>query len=105
MGHAGLVRAAGGLTMRAPVSDLPLVVDDVSLQAGATTILNRLSLTITAGAPPRVLGPPTAGGGPFLPACPGALAPALGRPPWGGRAGRARSRPPPPSSRPPWLGR
>ena len=44
-----VVRAAGGLTMRAPSSDLPLVLDDVSLQAGATTILDRLSLTIDAG--------------------------------------------------------
>ena len=49
LGHAGLVRTAGRLTMRAPVSDLPLVLDDVSLQAGATTILDRLSLTIDAG--------------------------------------------------------
>ena len=37
--------------MRAPASDLPLVLDDVSLQAGATTILDRLSLTIAPGAP------------------------------------------------------
>jgi len=33
--------------MRAPSSDLPLVLDNVSLQAGATTILDRFSLTIT----------------------------------------------------------
>ena len=30
--------------MRAPVSDLPLVLDGVSLQAGATTILDRVRL-------------------------------------------------------------
>ena len=39
--------------MRATVSDLPLILDGVSLQAGATTILDRLSLSITPGAPTR----------------------------------------------------
>ena len=41
--------------MRAPKSDLPLVLDDVSLQAGATTILNRLSLRINPGAPTLIV--------------------------------------------------
>ncbi len=61
LGHARLVRTAGGLTMRAPASDLPLVLDDVSLQAGATTILDRLNLTIAPGAPTLIVGPNGAG--------------------------------------------
>jgi len=60
-GGRASVRAAGGLTMRAPISDLPLVLDDVSLQAGATAILSRLSLTITPGAPTLIVGPNGAG--------------------------------------------
>ena len=56
-GTRALVRTAGGLTMRATVSDLPLVLDGVSLQAGATTILDRLSLAITPGAPTLIVGP------------------------------------------------
>ena len=43
--------------MRATVSDLPLVLDGVSLQTGATLILDRLSLSITPGAPTLIVGP------------------------------------------------
>jgi len=43
--------------MRALVSDLPLVLDDVSLQAGATVMLDRLSLVIAPGAPTLIIGP------------------------------------------------
>src|SRR5260221_3070728 len=92
MGHAGLVRAAGGLTMRAAVSDLRRVVDDVSLQAGATTILNRLSLTITAGAPTLIVGPNGAGKTTLLRLCMGLVAPSSGRIDWGGRADSALTR-------------
>src|SRR5260370_38186634 len=92
MGHAGLVRAAGGLTMRAPVSDLPLVLDDVSLQAGATTILNRLSLRINPGAPTLIVGPNGAGKTTLLRLCMGLTAPSSGRIAWGGRADSALTR-------------
>jgi tungstate transport system ATP-binding protein len=74
--------------MRAPVSDLPLVVDDVSLQAGVTTILNRLSLTITTGAPTLIVGPNGAGKTTLLRLCMGLAAPSTGRVTWGGRADR-----------------
>ena len=47
--------------MRAPSSDLPLVLDGVSLRAGATVILDRLNLTITPGAPTLIVGPNGAG--------------------------------------------
>jgi len=72
--------------MRAPASDLPLVLDDVSMQAGATTILNRLSLSITPGAPTLIVGPNGAGKTTLLRLCMGLDAPSSGRITWGGRA-------------------
>ncbi len=74
--------------MRAPMSDLPLVLDDVSLQAGATAILNRLNLTITRGAPTLIVGPNGAGKTSLLRLCMGLAAPSTGRVTWGGRADR-----------------
>jgi tungstate transport system ATP-binding protein len=71
--------------MRAPSSDLPLVPDDVSLQAGSTAILNRLRLTITAGAPTLIVGPNGAGKTSLLRLCMGLTAPTTGRVSWGGR--------------------
>jgi tungstate transport system ATP-binding protein len=78
--------------MRAPSSDLPLVLDDVSLQAGATTILDRLSLTIAPGAPTLIVGPNGAGKTRLLRLCMGLDAPSAGRVTWGGRAESALAR-------------
>jgi tungstate transport system ATP-binding protein len=72
--------------MRAPCSELPLVLDDVSLAAGATTILDRLSLTIAPGAPTLIVGPNGAGKTSLLRLCMGLAAPTTGRISWGGRA-------------------
>jgi tungstate transport system ATP-binding protein len=72
--------------MRAPMSDLPLVLDDVSLQAGATAILSRLSLTIAPGAPTLIVGPNGAGKTRLLRLCMGLDAPSTGQITWGGRA-------------------
>ena len=71
--------------MRAPSSELPLVFDDVSLLAGVTTILDRVSLTITPGAPTLVVGPNGAGKTTLLRLCMGLDAPSSGRITWGGR--------------------
>jgi tungstate transport system ATP-binding protein len=71
--------------MRAPSSDLPLVLEDVSLQAGATTILDRLSLAITPGAPTLIVGPNGAGKTSLLRLCMGLATPSAGRISWGGR--------------------
>jgi tungstate transport system ATP-binding protein len=71
--------------MRAPASNLPLVLDGVSLQAGATTILDRLSLTIAPGAPTLIVGPNGAGKTTLLRLCMGLAAPSAGRVSWGGR--------------------
>jgi tungstate transport system ATP-binding protein len=44
------------MAMRAPVSDLPLMLDAVRIVAGKVTILDRLSLTVTPGAPTVLIG-------------------------------------------------
>jgi tungstate transport system ATP-binding protein len=77
------------MTMRAPASDLPLVLDDVSLQAGPTMVLNRLNLMIMPGAPTLIVGPNGAGKTSLLRLCMGLEAPSAGRVSWGGRADRA----------------
>jgi tungstate transport system ATP-binding protein len=92
MGHARLVRTAGELTMRAPSSDLPLVLDDVSLRAGSTTILDRLSLTIMPGMPTLIVGPNGAGKTNLLRLCMGLCAPTTGWVSWGGRTDSALAR-------------
>jgi tungstate transport system ATP-binding protein len=71
--------------MRAAVSDLPLALDDVSLTSGATTILDRISLTIGPGAPTFVVGPNGSGKTSLLRLCMGLLAPSRGIVTWGGR--------------------
>ncbi len=72
--------------MRAPASDLPLALEDVSLQAGATTILDRVSLTIRPGAPTLLIGPNGSGKTSLLRLCMGLAAPTRGRISWGGRS-------------------
>jgi tungstate transport system ATP-binding protein len=71
--------------MRAPTSDLPVIFDRVSLNAGAVKIVDRLSLTILPGAPTFVVGPNGAGKTALLRLCMGLTAPSEGRITWGGR--------------------
>jgi tungstate transport system ATP-binding protein len=71
--------------MRATVSDLPLVLDGVSLQMGATAILDHLSLSITPGAPTLIVGPNGSGKTSLLRLLMGLAAPTTGRISWGGR--------------------
>jgi len=78
--------------MRAPSSDLPVVFDDVSLRAGATTILDRLNLTIAPGPPTLVVGPNGSGKTTLLRLCMGLAAPSAGRVTWGGRTDAAPTR-------------
>jgi tungstate transport system ATP-binding protein len=72
--------------MRAPQSDLPLVLDNVSLQAGATVILDRLNLMIAPGPPTLIVGPNGAGKTSLLRLCMGLTLPSSGRVSWGGQA-------------------
>jgi tungstate transport system ATP-binding protein len=71
--------------MRASPSDLPLVLEGVSLRAGTTTILDRMSLTITSGAPTLVVGPNGSGKTSLLRLCMGLVAPSEGTVSWGER--------------------
>ena len=72
--------------MRAPSSDLPLVLDNVSLQAGSTVILDRLNLMIAPGAPTLIVGPNGAGKTSLLRLCMGLTLPSSGHVTWGGQA-------------------
>jgi tungstate transport system ATP-binding protein len=71
--------------MRAPATDLPLVLDGVSLAAGAIRILDRVTLTIAPGAPTLIVGSNGSGKTTLLRLCMGLISPSAGRITWGGR--------------------
>jgi tungstate transport system ATP-binding protein len=71
--------------MRAPSTDLPLLLDDVSLTTGATTILERLKLRIAKGQPTLIVGPNGSGKTSLLRVCMGLVRPTSGLVSWGGR--------------------
>ena len=80
--------------MRPPVSDLPLVLEDVSLLARDVTIVRDLTLTIGAGAPTVLVGPNGSGKSTLIRLAMGLIAPTSGRISWGGRGesdGRRRA--------------
>ena len=66
-------------------TDLPLSLHDVSIVAGGAAILDRVTLTIRAGAPTVIVGPNGAGKSTLLRLCMGLTAPSSGRVTWGGR--------------------
>jgi tungstate transport system ATP-binding protein len=76
--------------MRAPVTDLPIVLEDVSFSAGGVTILDRISLVLVAGSPTVLIGPNGAGKTTLLRLVMGLIPPTRGRVTWGGR-GQAAS--------------
>jgi tungstate transport system ATP-binding protein len=78
--------------MRAPLSDLPLLIDQVSLEAGAARLLDHVNLTIAPGPPTLIIGPNGAGKTSLLRLCMGLVSPSAGRVSWGGRADRAPER-------------
>jgi tungstate transport system ATP-binding protein len=73
------------MSMRAPASDLPLVFSGVSITAGEVAILDRVDLTIHAGAPTVLIGPNGSGKTTLLRTAMGPIAPSRGRVTWGGR--------------------
>ena len=73
------------MTVRAPVSDLPIRLEHVTVAAGAVTMLNRINLTLAAGAPTILIGPNGSGKSTLLRAAMGLIAPSLGRITWDGR--------------------
>jgi tungstate transport system ATP-binding protein len=73
------------MSMRAPSTDLPIMLEDVSVRAGAVTILDRVTLELAAGAPTVLIGPNGAGKTTLLRLAMGLVAPSRGHVSWGGR--------------------
>jgi tungstate transport system ATP-binding protein len=73
------------MTMRAPVCDLPISLEDASVAVGAVTILAPISLALAAGPPTVLIGPNGAGKTTLLRLAMGLVAPTRGRVTWGGR--------------------
>jgi tungstate transport system ATP-binding protein len=74
------------MAMRAPVSDLPLILEDVSLLAREVTILDRIRLTFAAGAPTMLIGPNGSGKSSLMRIAMGLVPPSRGRVTYGGRS-------------------
>jgi len=72
--------------MRVTLSDLPIRFEDVSVRAGAVTILDRISLDVAPGAPTVLVGPNGCGKTTLIRLGMGILAPSSGRITWGGRS-------------------
>jgi tungstate transport system ATP-binding protein len=75
--------------MRAPASDLPIVLEDASFSARDTVILDRVSLALAPGSPTVLIGPNGAGKTTLIRLAMGLVAPVRGRVTWGGRENAA----------------
>jgi tungstate transport system ATP-binding protein len=74
------------MTMRAPVAELPISLQNMSIVAGDVTILDNISFVFLAGSSPTVLiGPNGSGKTTLLRAAMGLIGPTRGRITWGGR--------------------
>jgi tungstate transport system ATP-binding protein len=71
--------------MRAPVSDLPIELEDVSVVARGVTILDRIALTLAPGEPTVLIGPNGSGKTTLIRLAMGLITPTRGRISWGGR--------------------
>jgi tungstate transport system ATP-binding protein len=80
------------MTMHAPVSILPLVLDKVRFAIGATEIIHDISLELRAGSCTMILGPNGAGKSVLLRLCHGLLAPTRGSVRWKGLYPHAQRR-------------
>lgn len=72
------------MTMRAPLSNLPIEFENVSVVAGRVTILDRVSLVLTQGPPTVLIGPNGSGKTTLLRVAMGLTAPTDGRVTWAG---------------------
>jgi tungstate transport system ATP-binding protein len=78
--------------MRTPTSDLPIVLEEVSVRVRGVTILDRIALKLEIGAPTVLVGPNGAGKTTLLRIAMGLLQPSRGRATWGGRADASPTR-------------
>ena len=74
------------MAMRAPSTDLPIALDNVSVRVRALTILDGVSLQLAPGAPTVLIGPNGAGKTTLLRLAMGLIEPSSGRITFGGRA-------------------
>ena len=72
--------------MRAPATDLPLMLEDVSLLARETAILDHVTLQFMPGAPTMLIGPNGSGKTSLMRVAMGLVAPSSGRVTYGGRS-------------------
>lgn len=72
--------------MRAPASDLPVVLKEVSVSAGQVPILHPISLSLEAGAPTVLIGPNGSGKTTLIRVAMGLCSPTMGLVTWGGHA-------------------
>ena len=80
------------MSMRPPVPNLPILLEDVSFVVRDVTILDRIALRFAAGAPTVVIGPNGAGKTTLLRLAMGLIQPTAGRATWGGRADASSDR-------------
>lgn len=74
------------MAMRAPNSELPIVLENVRYGVPGVTILDDISLSFMPGAPTVLIGPNGSGKTTLLRVAMGLLEPTAGRVTWGGRA-------------------
>ena len=73
------------MSMRAPSTDLPVMLLEVGILVRELTILDRVSITLDAGAPTVLIGPNGAGKTTLLRAAMGLIPVTRGRITWAGR--------------------
>jgi tungstate transport system ATP-binding protein len=71
--------------MRAPTSDVPVALEDVSVLIGPLALLDGVSLQVSPGGPTVLIGPNGAGKTTLLRVAMGLIAPSRGRITWAGR--------------------
>ena len=71
--------------MRAPASDVPVELEDVSVLVGPVALLDGVTMRLTPGAPTVLIGPNGAGKTTLLRIVMGLIAPSRGRATWAGR--------------------
>jgi tungstate transport system ATP-binding protein len=74
------------VTMRAPITDLPLAFENASVRAGDVEIVSNLELDIVSGGPTILLGPNGSGKSTLLRLGMGLVQPTSGRVSWGRRS-------------------